>query len=178
VATVIYRGPRPEIVPSFPVPRWYIEEDQLRWIGPLRTDGKPKMVAHEAPALERDRPVEVYSLYALGLAMIRRRPSPWFEIHFHRGEWAEVASRIRLPAREYYCPHDDSFRASDDEPWTCTLCHGSGAYRSLETKRHVLAFLRWTPQQIADNLAGERKPMYVNGDLVYSPPGWAPVIGF
>lgn len=173
MATVTYRGPRPEIVPAFALPRGFLN-DSLAWVGALRKNGKPKMVVYEAPVLERDRPTEVPGAYAFGLALIRRRPSPWFEVRFHRGEWVEVAYQMSLPARYYFCPHEDSFWESDDEPWTCRVCHGCGAYRSLDTRAHALAVLRWTPAQIADNLAGESKPLYVNGELAYSPPGWAP----
>lgn len=158
MAVVTYRGPRPELVPALPVPRSYVTED-LDVVGPLRRSKKPKLVSHEAPVLVRDVPTPCDPMLALGLAMIRRRPSPWFTVRFARGEYAEIAHRIaKLPT-----DHLDIEGGPD---------YGVGG----PTKQSLVTWgtLRWSRQQINDVYAGEQKPLFINGELVWAPPGWRP----
>lgn len=166
MAEVTYHGPRPEIVPAFAMPHGMIDED-LRWIGAMRKNGTPKMVAHEAPVLERGRPTEVSGLFALGLAMIRRRPSPWFTVHFHTGEYAEIA--CRLP-RSRSCDCFDEGKPADDE---CPACHGHGSVLVADYQHAVLFSLHWRRGSIEEFYRSESKVLFVNGDVVYAPPGWA-----
>lgn len=155
MALVTYHGPRPELVPAMPVVHSYITEE-LVVVGPIRTSGKPKFASLYAPVLPANKPVPCDPLYALGLALVRRRPSPWFTVRFAKGEYAEIAHRIRA--------HGDTM---EDLSAMLNVPLGAAPFRG-----HVLALLNWTAVQIRELYAGEQKVMIVNGDLVWAPAGW------
>jgi len=176
VSRVTYRGPRPELVPSLPLPvgDFYVgaTTDEIRVIS--WATGRPTAATvwnHYPPVLRPGVPAQMPALFAVGLAMIRRRPSPWFEVRLSRGEWRECCARVpglwRYNRRILLTPRRRRlFRAHvqrqasrrGDDPWSA---------RPL-----ILSRLRWSSKQIAEVYLGERKPMYANGELVYAPPGW------
>ncbi len=169
MALVMYRGPRPELAVSMPFPLAILEEDGgLTRTSPVVSARGPSLVRHLVFLFEPGKPRKIPGLFALGLALIRRRPSPWFEVHFGRGEWTEIA--WLLPKREPCQWCDPDVDSDPDKP--CLWCGGA---RIMPLRESVLRrVLFWNPQQITDLYAGEQKVMFVNGELVWSPPGWRP----
>jgi len=164
MARVTYHGPRPELVVSMPFPLALIEEDgRVIRTSPVNSLRGPQLVRHLVFLFEAGCTREVPGLFALGLACVRRRPSPWFEVRFHRGEWAEVAWQIPMPP-------------ADGEPFRSEDYGGAPPPRTLKDVVPSLA-LRWSSQQIRDLYEGERKVLIVNGELVWAPPGWQPAPG-
>lgn len=193
MAYVRYGGPRPELVPAFPmtvgdilaVPT--VEDGQvverLELVGPKsKYTGKVRLVQPYAPVLVADVWIRVPALFAFGLAMIRRRPSPWFQVKLEPGEYAAITPRVGGAARTVRCVctwNDDS---DDEEPKPvdpdpdCHRCGGRGTMRNpIPYRDQVRELLLWKPSQIAELYAAENKPLIVNGDVVYAPPGWRPL---
>src|SRR5262245_621210 len=162
MAIVTYYGPRPELVVSMPMPIADIVLDEAT--GEIRTvryaAGKgPIFARHTVVRFEPETPQRCAALFALGLALVRRRPSPWFHVRLGRGEWPEIAHRI---------PYEESCDTLD------SIYFDADTIRRVYTpwRAQVLRYLGWSPLRIADIHLGEQKPLIVNGEVVWAPPGW------
>lgn len=164
MATVTYYGPRPELVPAFPMPMADFRDDGEGAMQVVRYGGR-QMVRPVSVHCVARTPVSCPALFALGLAMIRRRPSPWFNVEFSRGEFAEIAHRI--PGEDDSCPGDHPTEA------VCSWCVHPD-YTRTGYRGRVLAYLGWGRGQIEEFYASERKVLIVNDQVVYAPPGWKP----
>lgn len=202
MATVTYRGPRPELFISMPNPTSDVLVDRdgnlVGW--DRGEDGRrPRLWTAQRVRLDRDRPTQVGALFALGLAVIRRRPGPWFEVRLHPGEWAEVCARVHGLAR--YGPRMLAtprrrrllrqlilrrWYGRLDETWGHPDAASLGASISPEVAREwwrrprwearerVLGTLQWSTSQVLDLLAGEQKVFIENDEVRYAPQGWRP----
>lgn len=176
---VTYHGPRPELVPSLPLPIG----DIFGGRGGLRVvrhepGRRASFWRHLAPVFLPGRPLLVPVFYALGLAVIRRRPSPWFTVRLERGEWAAALARLRWrPLVGCDCAVECASDLDEDRHQpadsACPACQGRGLIAGPPFRDVLLAALQWNRAEIGQVYVDETKVLLNDDDTVaYAPPGW------